>query len=313
MATQRYVSTSFWDDKWIRSLNPSDRYLYLYLMTNPLTNIAGVYEITIDRIAFDTGYDERTLRPMLDRFARDGKAFFYQGEWMILPTWPKHQKWEKSSKIRKGIASLLKTLPTDLLSYMVQIGYRYPIDTLSIPYTYPSNLDFKESCPLIPPLSPPLDNLPLSPPYNPPSKKGDYIAREATQDGAIETLKKSQKPVVSDEEAKALVGRFTKNDEYAKSLMVFVGHRRDIKKPMTPLALEQMLKLLDKKLDTDQERIDCLELSIANGWQGVFPNRIQMQNNSIRGRPNQRTLNRYGTEPGGLGVKDYMGGDDDEK
>lgn len=27
----------------------------------------------------------------------------------------------------------------------------------------------------------------------------------------------------------------------------------------------------------------------------------------------QRPLNRYGTEPGGLGVKDYMGGDDDEK
>lgn len=27
----------------------------------------------------------------------------------------------------------------------------------------------------------------------------------------------------------------------------------------------------------------------------------------------QRTLNRYGTEPGGLGVKDYMGGDDDEQ
>ncbi len=139
MATQRYVSTSFWDDKWIRSINPSDRYLYLYLMTNPLTNIAGVYEITLDRIAFDTGYDERTLKPMLEKFARDGKAYFYHEEWMILPTWPKHQQWEKRSKIREGIVLLLKSLPPDLLGYMVKIGYKYPIDTLGIPYTYPSN------------------------------------------------------------------------------------------------------------------------------------------------------------------------------
>jgi hypothetical protein len=139
MATQRYISTSFWDDRWIRSINPADRYLYLYLMTNPLTNIAGVYEITLDRIAFDTGYDERALKTMLEKFAKDGKAFFFQGEWMILPTWPKHQQWEKRSKIKDGIVAILKTLSPEILGYMVNIGYKYPIDTLSIPYTYPSN------------------------------------------------------------------------------------------------------------------------------------------------------------------------------
>jgi len=124
MATQRYISTSFWDDKWIRSINPADRYLYLYLMTNPLTNIAGVYEITLDRVAFDTGYDERTLQPMLDKFAEAGKAYFYQDEWMILPAWPRHQQWQKRSKIRDGIVSILQECPRDVLSYAMGRGVR---------------------------------------------------------------------------------------------------------------------------------------------------------------------------------------------
>nr|BDD44987.1 hypothetical protein 8 [Spirochaetaceae bacterium] len=139
MATQRYISTSFWTDKWIRSLDPSERYLYMYLLTNPETNIAGVYDITIDRIAFDTGYDERTLRPMLDRFAEAGKVYFYDDEWIILPTWPKHQQYDSRSKIRDGIEKVLKQCSKDLLRYLFRVGYQYPIDRILEPYEYVLN------------------------------------------------------------------------------------------------------------------------------------------------------------------------------
>lgn len=139
MATQRYISTSFWDDKWIRSINSMDRYLYLYLMTNPLTNIAGVYEITIDRIAFDTGIDERTLRTMLESFSEAGKVHYHDEEWIIIPTWPKHQQFEKRTKIREGIEKILSGLSQELLHKLKDIGYSYPIDTILIGYTYPPN------------------------------------------------------------------------------------------------------------------------------------------------------------------------------
>lgn len=150
MATQRYISTAFWSDKWIRTLNPSDRYLYMYLLTNPQTNIAGVYQITMDRIAFDTGYDERTLRPMFDRFAEAGKVVFYQDEWLIIPTWPKHQRHEGRSKIASGIESVLKQLPGEIIRELKRVGYQYPMDKISIshayhmdkvsiPYTYDTN------------------------------------------------------------------------------------------------------------------------------------------------------------------------------
>jgi hypothetical protein len=138
MATQRYISTSFWDDEWIQTLDPSEKLLYLYLMTNPLTNIAGVYKITDRRISFDTGFNLDTITHIFRKFEKAGKVY-RKGEYVALPSWPKHQQWEKRSKIKDGIVAILKTLPPELLDYMVHIGYKYPIDTLSIPYTYPSN------------------------------------------------------------------------------------------------------------------------------------------------------------------------------
>lgn len=136
MATQRYISTSFWDDKWIRSLNPSDRYLYMYLLTNTLTNICGIYQITIDRIAYDTGYDERTLRPMLDKFKEAKKAALIDDEWMVLPSWPKHQKWDIKATIKAGIDSSLVNVPKKILNEARLLKYTYPIDNLLVGYQY---------------------------------------------------------------------------------------------------------------------------------------------------------------------------------
>jgi len=138
MATQRYISTSFWDDEWIQTLDPSEKLLYLYLMTNPLTNIAGVYKITDRRIGFDTGFNLDTIRHIFSKFEKVGKAF-RKGEYIIIPSWPNHQMWEKSKKIKTGIETILLNLDPELIGFLVAIRYRYPIDTLSIEYVYPSN------------------------------------------------------------------------------------------------------------------------------------------------------------------------------
>ena len=125
MATQRYISTSFWTDKWIRELDPSERYLYMYLLTNAQTNIAGVYSITLDRMAFDTGYDERVLKPMLDRFAKRGKAFFVEDEWIVIPNWTKHQRVTEKDNNRKGIDAILMGIPDVIFNSLLTLGYKY--------------------------------------------------------------------------------------------------------------------------------------------------------------------------------------------
>ena len=154
MATQRYISTSFWDDEWIQTLDPSEKFMYLYLLTNPLTNIAGVYKITARRISFDTGYNLDTITNILRKFEKTGKAHKFD-EFIVIPSWPRHQQYEKRTKIRAGIEIILKDLSDDVLLFLVSVGYEFPLekiltdkgidtisiasDTLSVPYGYDSN------------------------------------------------------------------------------------------------------------------------------------------------------------------------------
>lgn len=142
MSTQRYISTSFWDDEWIHKLDPSEKLLYLYFMTNPLTNIAGVYKLSNSRISYDTGFNDNTIGHIMEKFEKAGKAYRI-GEYIALPSWPKHQKWETRSKIEAGMVACLLELPESCLVRLVQIGYKYDLldvfDTLSISYPYDTN------------------------------------------------------------------------------------------------------------------------------------------------------------------------------
>jgi hypothetical protein len=142
MSTQRFISTSFWDDRWIQNLDPSEKLVYIYLLSNPLTNIAGVYKIENRRISFDTGFTEDIIKLTLDKFEAAGKVYRID-EYIAIPTWPKHQRWDKSPKIKNGIIAILRALEKKYLDKLVAIGYKFDLkivyDTLSIPYTYGSS------------------------------------------------------------------------------------------------------------------------------------------------------------------------------
>lgn len=120
MAKQRIVSTKFWDDKYIRSLSPNGKLLFLYLFTNSLTTIAGAYEITLDRIIFDTGLPEIETATLLKKFETDKKAAF-RDEWVFLPNSVKHQS-VTNPKILKGIEEAVKCCP-DWIKHSLSIRY----------------------------------------------------------------------------------------------------------------------------------------------------------------------------------------------
>ena len=123
MSSHRYVATCFWDDAWIQELEPDEKLLYMYLLTNSLTNIAGVYKITSRRMSFDTGIDKARLAEILSSFEEARKAAFVE-EYIILPNWPKHQK-THSKDTRAGIDRVLASLPSAVLSMLKGIGYQY--------------------------------------------------------------------------------------------------------------------------------------------------------------------------------------------
>jgi hypothetical protein len=144
MSRHSYISTSFWDDEWVCSLSPKEKLLYLYLISNPLTNIAGVYKIIDGRICFDTGLSAKEMKLAMSRFEEAGKAY-RMDEYIVIPTFPKHQSWDTSPRIRQGIIELLVDIGVDHLVKLEEYGYRFDLkivfEMLSLPYPYPIRPD----------------------------------------------------------------------------------------------------------------------------------------------------------------------------
>ncbi len=107
----RSVNTRFWDDTFISELSPNEKLLFLYLITNPLTNLLGIYEITMKRICFDTGLKTDIIQKGFERFGRVKKVFFVDN-FIILPNWLKNQRLNTNMKI--AVNKEFKSLPDKL-------------------------------------------------------------------------------------------------------------------------------------------------------------------------------------------------------
>lgn len=116
MAKRRYLNTAFWDDLYISELDPIEKLLYIYLLTNPCTNISGAYQIKINRAALDTGIDKDMVLKIFARFQNDEKIFYDNG-WMVIRNFVKHQN-IGSALVKKGIENELKNVPKYLHEYI---------------------------------------------------------------------------------------------------------------------------------------------------------------------------------------------------
>lgn len=90
MAKLRSINTEFWADEYIGELSRDEKLLFLYFLTNPLTNIAGAYKIAQRVIKQDTGFSDAELDALLLKFDQDEKVFYYDG-WLFLPNFLKNQ------------------------------------------------------------------------------------------------------------------------------------------------------------------------------------------------------------------------------
>lgn len=122
MAKFRSVQTSFWSDsKVIDDFTPEDRYFYLYLLTNEKSNQLGCYELTIRQMCRDTGYNEETIKKLLDRFENilEVVNYDYKTKEIFLRNWHKYN-WLNSYNtkvcIDKEFAQVKSGFLKDLIS-----------------------------------------------------------------------------------------------------------------------------------------------------------------------------------------------------
>ena len=79
MSKLRSVNTHFWNDNYIIDLDPIEKLLFLYLLTNPNTNMLGIYELHVRKIAFETGIDKDMVLKIFERFTKAEKVKYKDG------------------------------------------------------------------------------------------------------------------------------------------------------------------------------------------------------------------------------------------
>lgn len=131
---QRYINTRLWNDTYVSLLDPVEKLLFIYCLTNEHTNISGIYEVPLKIMAIETGIDESMLKKILPRLKE--KVRYING-FVIIKNFIKHQETD-SPNVKKGILNCLQELSLDFLKTLTKQGYyilpRYYSDTLYIPY-----------------------------------------------------------------------------------------------------------------------------------------------------------------------------------
>lgn len=127
MAKLRSVNTHFWDDTYVITLDPIEKLLFLYLLTNPLTDICGAYEINLRRVALDTGIDQEMVLKMLDRFHIADKITYHKG-WILIHNFVKNQSTNPS--VLEGVTRSLNLCPDWIRHSLSQAGGRLPQSVL---------------------------------------------------------------------------------------------------------------------------------------------------------------------------------------
>ncbi len=115
MGNYRNVKMSFWtDSKVVDEFTPEDKYFYLYLMTNPHTNLCGCYEISVRQIASETGYSTDSAERLLKRLdqTHDVIRYFEPTKELLVLNWHRYN-WAFSEKINKPLLEEIQKVKSD--------------------------------------------------------------------------------------------------------------------------------------------------------------------------------------------------------
>jgi len=139
MAGYRQIHTKIWKDGWFLDLCAADKLLFIYLFSNDRANLAGLYDLPVKVIVFETELTKMEIRDGLRRFEKQGKAHYEDG-WVWIPNLLRYNAANVTSpKIQQHLKTTLEAVPDIPLKarwiehYNGIVQSEYRIDTVSIP------------------------------------------------------------------------------------------------------------------------------------------------------------------------------------
>lgn len=146
MSVFRQIQTTYWEDVYVEDLEPEEKLLFLYLLTNTHTRQCGVYEISIRAISIDTGLSKEDVKKVMDQLIEAGKIQYNDANKEIyIVNWLKYNS-AKSPKVASLVDKEIKDIKTPEfesevitrckeLEYPIKTKYE-PKDNVSIGYGY---------------------------------------------------------------------------------------------------------------------------------------------------------------------------------
>lgn len=142
MAGYRQIHTSIWRDTWFIDLSVEEKLLFVYLFSNDSSTLTGIYQLSMKVMMFETGLDKEAVLAALEKFARDGKAFYEDNTVWVVNMERYHSS--SSPKVLEHNRRDLDMLPDSPMKrkYIehrdLTSGEQKQVpDTVSIPYPYP--------------------------------------------------------------------------------------------------------------------------------------------------------------------------------
>ena len=250
MALYRTIAISFWTDtKVVDDFTPEDRYFYLYLFTNPYTNLCGCYEISIKQMSADLGYTRDICEKLIERFSSIHNVIRYcvTTKEILLLNWHKYN-WTSSVKFRKPLFEEISRIKCQPFKEYLMAVAEGSIDTVSIPYPYGSDTSVANT-------------------------NANTVAN--TNAKSISKPISNRKPTKLD--FRKIIDQSSVSDAVKSVLIEFVDYRNQIKKPYTSeIGFRHFVTETAKqeKMHGSCAVIDCIKESMRNQWQGVFYDHI---------------------------------------
>ena len=251
MAIYRNISLSFWTDRKIdEEFTPEDKYFYLYLLSNPHTNICGCYEITLRQMSNETGYTESKIKHLLEKLDKVHNVIRYDKKTkeVLIINFSKYN-WSSSDKFIKAIfrvgerikSPTFKKIIFELANNNILPKDIYNYSTVTVTVTETDTVSDTDT-------------------------DTDTVVCIPYAYGMDTVSAKSKK-----DEIQANIKNYTDNEELQDALREFVKMRKAIKHPLTDRALTLSLNKLDKLGKDDKEKVAIVNQSIERGWKGFFP------------------------------------------
>ena len=259
MSLYRVISQQFWTDrKIVDEFTPEDKYFYLYLLTNPHTNICGCYEISVKHIISETGYNEDTVKRLLHRFEVEHNVIRYDKSTkeIFIINWSKYN-WTTSEKFRKAILKVSEYIKSEKFKNLILglLNNNISIDNIN---SIISDTDTDTDVCI------------------------GYTYHMHT------VSKKEKKPDISQ-----IISDYTDNEELKQALLDFVKFRKAIKAPFTERGLTLSLNKLDKLGNTDENKLAVVNQSLERGWKTFYELKEIKQNNDTDISEYNSVINKF--------------------